>query len=72
LTDHTKLNNKQHVATVLSMSNKATIMVVDDEPDLLNITTRMLEKDGYQVHAFDNPKKHWRTLRTIVTTAASL
>lgn len=34
-----------------------TIMVVDDEPDLLRITTKMLENDGYDVHAFRNPEK---------------
>lgn len=29
-------------------------MVVDDEPDLLVTTTKMLEASGYHVHAFDN------------------
>ncbi len=31
-------------------------MVVDDEVDALAVTKRMLEKRGYAVHSFDNPK----------------
>src|ERR671938_1526380 len=34
-----------------------TIMVVDDEPDLLAITKIMLEKKGYLIHGFINPKE---------------
>jgi FixJ family two-component response regulator len=30
-------------------------MVVDDEPDLLATTKRMLEQEGYKVHAYSNP-----------------
>ena len=32
-----------------------TIMLVDDEPDLLATTKIMLETEGYKVHAFKNP-----------------
>ena len=32
-------------------------MVVDDEEDLLAVTKKMLEINGYSVHAFDNPIK---------------
>jgi DNA-binding NtrC family response regulator len=32
-------------------------MVVDDETDLLAVTKKMLEKEGYQVHAFSNPEQ---------------
>lgn len=35
----------------------STIMLVEDEPDLRATTTKMLEEDGYQVHAFDNADK---------------
>jgi two-component system sensor histidine kinase/response regulator len=31
-------------------------MVVDDESDLLQITSRILRANGYDVHAFDNPQ----------------
>jgi len=30
-------------------------MVIDDEADLLTITTKMLETSGYKVHAFSSP-----------------
>jgi DNA-binding NtrC family response regulator len=32
-------------------------MLVDDEPDVLATTRKMLEKNGYHVHAFGNPEK---------------
>ncbi|HEX2556929.1 MAG TPA: response regulator [Nitrososphaera sp.] len=32
-------------------------MVVDDESDLLAVTIKMLEKEGYQVHAFSDPEQ---------------
>lgn len=32
-------------------------MVVDDESDLLAVTKKMLEKEGYQVHAFSDPEQ---------------
>jgi CheY-like chemotaxis protein len=32
-------------------------MTVDDEPDLLAITKKMLEQDGYVVHGFKSPIK---------------
>jgi DNA-binding NtrC family response regulator len=32
-------------------------MVIDDESDLLGVTTKMLEKNGYSVHAFESPIK---------------
>ena len=38
-------------------------MVVDDEPDTLGIFTTHLTKEGYNVHAFSNPKiafEHFR------------
>ena len=31
-------------------------MVVDDESDLLNVTTKMLQQNGYEVHAFQKPE----------------
>src|SRR5919198_1448411 len=30
-------------------------MVVDDQKDLLELTTKMLEQDGFAVHGFDDP-----------------
>jgi DNA-binding NtrC family response regulator len=38
-------------------SDHRDVMVVDDEPDLLTITTKMLETDGYKVHGFGNSVK---------------
>ncbi|MGH9876865.1 MAG: response regulator [Nitrososphaerales archaeon] len=39
------------------MVKKATtIMLVDDEVDVLAVTKRMLENGGYAVHSFDNPE----------------
>lgn len=32
-------------------------MLVDDERDVLATTKKMLEKNDYHVHAFDNPEK---------------
>lgn len=34
-----------------------TILVVDDEQDILAITTKILEHHGYEVHAFSQPLK---------------
>lgn len=30
-------------------------MVIDDESDLLAVTTKMLEQGGFTVHSFNNP-----------------
>ena len=38
------------------VTSKSTIMVVDDEPDLLNLTKKFLESEGYEVHAFGDPE----------------
>ena len=37
------------------MTSKSTVMIVDDEPDLLNLTKKFLETEGYEVHAFSSP-----------------
>jgi len=31
-------------------------MVVDDDPDTLKVLTKMLERQGHNVHAFDKPE----------------
>jgi CheY-like chemotaxis protein len=31
-------------------------MLVDDEPDLLTLTKKFLEREAYQVHAFSSPE----------------
>jgi len=36
-------------------NDKLSVMVVDDQTDLLATTTKMLTHNGYIVHAFDNP-----------------
>lgn len=38
------------------MTGKSTIMVVDDEPDLLTLVKEFLETEGYDVHAFSSPE----------------
>jgi DNA-binding response OmpR family regulator len=35
---------------------KSTILVIDDEPDLLALTKTFLETEGYEVHAFTSPE----------------
>lgn len=40
-----------------------TLMLVDDEPDLLAITTKILEKNGYHVHAFINTENALRHIK---------
>lgn len=44
------------------MSSK-TVMLVDDEPDLLATTARILEMNGYEVHAFDNTENALRHIK---------
>ncbi len=43
-----------------SLELKETILLVEDEPDTLNLYKRMLEKAGYTIHAFDTPDKALR------------
>lgn len=38
------------------VTRKSTILVVDDEPDLLSLTKKFLESEGYHVHAFGDPE----------------
>lgn len=38
------------------MTSNSTVMVVDDEPDLLALTKKFLESEGYQVHSFGSPE----------------
>src|SRR5262245_15780875 len=40
-----------------SDKTKLTIMVVDDDSDVLHVTKRGIESMGYKVHAFGNPVK---------------
>ena len=35
-------------------SDAKTIMLVDDEPDILTVTARMLEANGFNVHGYDD------------------
>jgi DNA-binding NtrC family response regulator len=49
-----------------------TIMVIDDEPDLLTITTRMLENDGFKVHAFRDSEKALAHIESDGCNACSL
>jgi CheY-like chemotaxis protein len=50
------------------VTGKSTIMVVDDEPDLLNLTKKFLESEGYQVHAFSDPEAAIQHVRQGCTT----
>jgi CheY-like chemotaxis protein len=44
-------------------SQSPTILLVDDEWDLLVLFSKMLEKVGYEVHAFSNPVKALEHIR---------
>jgi DNA-binding NtrC family response regulator len=39
-----------------AMTNKSTVMVVDDEPDSLGVAKKFLESEGHRVHAFSSPE----------------
>lgn len=39
------------------MDNKAAILIVEDEPDILNINARMLKRRGYDVITAENAEK---------------
>lgn len=39
------------------MADRTNVLVVDDEVDIINIITMMLEKHGYVVHGFTEPEK---------------
>jgi len=46
---------QDRLVTQVQTYNKALIIVVDDDEDILNIFSRLLRKEGYNVHAFSNP-----------------
>ena len=46
------------------MSNSKSILLVDDEPDIVNLFTDLLNKEDYDVISFTNPLKaleHYKT-----------
>lgn len=45
------------------MSNQAKILVVDDDPDIIKATTRVLETRGYQVIAALNGEECLEKIR---------
>jgi DNA-binding NtrC family response regulator len=47
---------------------KSTILVIDDEPDLLALTKTFLETEGFEVHAFGSPEGAVRHVRNGCTT----
>lgn len=46
----------------LSMTNKLSILVIDDETSLENVYTTFLSKMGAEVTYFDHPQKGWRAI----------
>ena len=40
-----------------SNNNNKRILIVDDEPDLTDLTILVLENYGYKVHAFNDPQE---------------
>src|SRR5688500_18785767 len=50
------------------MTSKSTIMVVDDEQDLLTLVKEFLQTEGYDVHAFNNPEAAIRHVKDGCTT----
>jgi DNA-binding response OmpR family regulator len=47
---------------------KSTILVIDDEPDLLALTKTFLETEGFEVHAFGSPEAAVQHVRNGCTT----
>jgi len=45
------------------LASRASVMLVEDEPDLLATTKSMLETSGYEVHAFDSPDEAIRHVK---------
>jgi two-component system chemotaxis response regulator CheY len=54
------------------MTNTSTIMIVDDEPDLLALTKKFLESEGYEVHAFGSPEEAVQHVKQGCTTCTIL
>jgi DNA-binding NtrC family response regulator len=50
------------------MPAKSTIMIVDDEPDLLAITKKFLENEGYEVHSFNGAEGAIKHIKDGCTT----
>ncbi len=57
------LNNKSEVqeygldskSNTTAATEKRTILIVDDDPDILNLYKLSLERDGFDVHSFNDP-----------------
>lgn len=54
------------------MTNTSTVMIVDDEPDLLDLTKKFLESEGYEVHAFGSPEEAVQHVKQGCTTCTIL
>jgi len=52
-----RCNHRRHVAgsTIGSVGNR--ILVVDDDPQVLKLFTRILTRDGYEVHTVESGKQ---------------
>jgi two-component system phosphoglycerate transport system response regulator PgtA len=46
------------------LSNECSILLIDDDADVLDAYTQLLEQAGYHVHACDNPLMRGRGCRT--------
>src|ERR687888_386897 len=51
-TNTTKTNNNN---SSLKDNNKKRILIVDDEPDVISVFKMVLEMNGFEVDAYDNP-----------------
>lgn len=62
--------NDNHVQSQNSLSKNTSIMIIDDEEDILNLFNDLLQQQGYSVTTYNNSilalqeieKNHWNTL----------
>jgi CheY-like chemotaxis protein len=54
-TNTTKTNNNNNNCSLKNNNNKKRILIVDDEPDVISVFKMVLEMNGFEVDAYDNP-----------------
>ena len=51
----TTITNSNNNNSSLKNNNKKRILIVDDEPDVISVFKMVLEMNGFEVDAYDNP-----------------